>query len=100
MKQPSLFDQPTGYSYQTSLPAYHDNAKGKMTQAEWIYSLVKRGHDCLKKLAEVTELDQSTVSGRVNDLIKIKMLMYQTDESGKVMTIEYKGRPRKKIVAL
>ena len=46
---------------------------------------------CLKLLEEATGLPQSTVAGRVNDLVKVNKVMY----SG---TMEYLGRLRKKIV--
>ena len=79
------------YSYQTSLPAYTDNISGKQIQQDKIVSIIRiKKETTLKELEELTGLPQSTISGRVNDGIEAKKLIY-------FGTIIYKNRLRKKI---
>lgn len=81
----------TNYSYVSSLPAYHSNAEQKQFQKDMIYSLVlQKRKTCLKELANLTGLEQSTVSGRVNDLVSANKVTY----SGTAMLL---GRMRKVI---
>ena|SRR5436190_728259 len=83
----------SNYSYPTSLPAYESGPLIKHKQSEDILAFIKRGATNLLQLSQLTGLPQSTVSGRISDLLN----------EGK---IEYKGfviyadRKRKKIVAI
>ena len=79
------------YSYNTSLPAYHDNAINKRRQAEEILRFINKGANNLLQLSELTGLPQSTIVGRVNDLKGDSKVEYTG------FTI-YKDRKRKKIV--
>lgn len=81
----------SNYSYATSLEPYRDNATEKKRQADELYQFIRRGANSLLQLAELSGLPQSTVSGRVNDLIFEKRIEYK----GKTI---YKNRERKKIV--
>ncbi len=81
------------YSYQTSLPAYHQNQSGKELQKERVLQFIKNGINNLKQLQQNTGLQQSTIAGRVNDLIADKKVMYQG-------TIIYQERLRKKIIVV
>ena len=89
----------TNYSYETSLPAYHSNANDKQRQQDIIQSLVTEKGTCLKeieiKLWQLYKIriPQSTISGRINDLIKENKVMY----SDKAEFAGYKGK-RKRIV--
>lgn len=81
----------TNYSHATSLPAYHSNAEQKQFQKDMIYSLVlQKRKTCLKELANITGIEQSTVSGRINDLVTDKKVTY----AGSAMLL---GRMRKVI---
>lgn len=75
----------SNYSYKTSLPAYLANAAGKDMQAKLILYVVKK---YMKKKATLKgiqdrlriifniKLPQSTISGRVNDLVHSNKLAY------------------------
>jgi predicted transcriptional regulator len=80
-----------GYSYETSLPAYEEiKATVKETHCEWILSLIRDGARTIKELAKKTGLPDSSVAGRVNNLIaegKVEYTGY----------VEYDGRKRKQI---
>lgn len=85
----------TNYSFATSLPAYQENPSGKKKQSEVLFSAIQSlgGISCLKQLANITGLPQSTVAGRINDLA----------EEGKVIYdgfVDFEGRKRKRIVIL
>jgi len=98
--QPSLFDpQPSqGYSYQTSLPAYHENKEGKDIQAQKIYAHILRLREtCIRQLAELTHLPDSTVSARLSDLREAGKVKWKVVDD-KLELIHYKGRMRKKII--
>ena len=89
MTQLNIFDKPKdGYSWKTSWPAYKE--PGKEIQEAKILELIKQSADNLLHLSQLTKLPQSTVAGRVNDLIKKGLVEY----SG---TIIFEGRLRKKI---
>jgi len=82
----------TNYSRTTSLPSYQENQTGKEIQKEILLGIVtSKSQTTLKELEEIMTLPQSTISGRVNDLIREKKVMY----SGTTM---YKKRTRKVIV--
>lgn len=82
----------TNYSYETSLPAFHENAEGKEVQKDMIYSLIIQSEKtCLKTLEKLTGLPQSTIAGRINDLVKEEKVMYK--DKGFI-----EGRLRKLIV--
>lgn len=81
----------TNYSYQTSLPAYRDNGSEKLIQADLVLAYIGLGKNCLLQIADQMRLPQSTVAGRVNDLIEEGKVKYE----GFVI---YKDRKRKKIV--
>ncbi len=72
----------TNYSYETSLPAYHSNANEKKRQQDIIQGLVTEQGTCLKEIEHKLkqlykiEIPQSTISGRINDLMKEKKVMY------------------------
>lgn len=83
----------TNYSYATSLPTYLDNKEGKAKQRNRIMRLIKRGFNNLKKISKYSGIESSTVAARVNELIKYSQVKYD----GNVI---YKGRLRKKIIAL
>lgn len=78
----------TNYSYQTSLIPYFEVDQD---QTQMIFGLIKDGLNCLLSLAEVSHLPQSTVAGRVNDLIKSGKVEYND-------FIIYKNRKRKRII--
>jgi transcriptional antiterminator len=80
------------YSFNTSLPAYKENKADKDSQAERILNfIVLAKYTTLKQLEEVTGLPQSTISGRVSDLIEGEKVRYDGQ-------IVYSGRLRKKII--
>jgi len=76
------------YSYKTSLPAYKSGNKD--VQATLVLNSAKSGAKSLLEISEAIKLPQSTVAGRVNELIDSKQLIY----NGFVV---YKNRKRKKI---
>jgi hypothetical protein len=84
----------TNYSFPTSLPAYHEGPDIKRRQQDELLAFIVKGAaDNLLHLARLTGLPQSTVSGRINDLIeesKVKYLGYTV----------YADRKRKKIIAI
>jgi len=82
----------TNYSLETSLPAYHANTQGKQAQAMMILQLCYTlPVITIKHLAQLTGLPDSTVSGRVNDLIEEGKLRYSDDK------VKYLGYTRKRI---
>ena len=83
----------TNYSYATSLPPYQDNASIKKRQQDELHAFILKGANNLLQLAQLTGLPQSTVSGRINDLISEKKAEY----SGYTI---YADRKRKRIVAV
>ena len=83
----------TNYSYKTSLPAYRGNKEEKQAQATKVLRAITVGKNCLLQVAEYLNLPQSTIAGRVNDLI----------EEGRVCYCGftfYKNRKRKRIAVL
>lgn len=94
MNQPTLFDPPmSGYSYATSKPAHEENQTGKQIQAARLLHLIGKGINTLKQLEQQSGLPQSTVAGRVNDLIAAGRVRYNG-------LTEYAGRKRKMIEAI
>lgn len=89
--------QNSNYSYETSLPAYYDNSSLKKRQQDVILKLVEDCGTCLKEIEKKLKavyninIPQSTVSGRISDLIKEKKVMYL----GKIF---FEGYTRKKII--
>lgn len=83
------------YSYSTSYPAYLENESGKNAQETRVLRAINslKGKATLKQLEKILKLPQSTISGRVNDLVKAKKVKY----SGEVF---YEGRTRKQIISL
>ena len=87
----------TNYSYETSLPAYHSNANDKKRQQDIIQSLVTEKGTCLKEIEirlwqlHKIRIPQSTISGRINDLIQQKKVMYMDK-------IDFAGCKRKRII--
>lgn len=77
----------TNYSIETSLPAY---LSPKDVQVEKVYETVKNGANNLLAISELLNMPQSTVSGRINDLIEIGRVKYEG-------ILEYKNRKRKQI---
>jgi len=59
----------SNYSYDTSLPAYKEAPELKKRQADELMAFIAKGANCLLQLSELSGLPQSTVSGRVNDLV-------------------------------
>ena len=84
----------SNYSYETSLPSYHENAVGKKIQADIIYSIIlQKNPTCLKAIEKVTGLPQSTISARINGLIVANKVAYKG-------TGVYENRKRKLIVPI
>ena len=81
----------TNYSYQTSLPSYKENQTGKDIQKEFILKCIAKGHNNLKSLQNITGLPQSTVSGRISDLLVDEKVKYSD-------FVYFEGRKRKRIV--
>lgn len=87
----------TNYSYDTSLPAYHSNANDKKRQQDIIQGLVTEKGTCLKEIEiklwqlHKIRIPQSTISGRINDLMKEKKVMYFDK-------VKYAGCKRKRII--
>lgn len=81
----------TNYSYETSLKPYLENQSGKQIQAQKILEAIEKGCCTLIQLSRVVGLPQSTVSGRISDLLKLNKIVYKG-------VIEFEGRKRKKIV--
>lgn len=79
------------YSYDTSLPAYHDNPAEKRRQQDEMLRFIRKGANNLLQLSVLMGIPQSTASGRMSDLIKDGKAEY----SGKVV---YNGTQRKRIV--
>jgi len=84
------------YSHETSKPAYEDNEDGKRKQENEILAIMESlgGRACLLQLAEIVNLPQSTVSGRMSDLREHDKA-FDTGE-----TIVYAGRKRKLFAVL
>lgn len=81
----------SNYSFETSLKPYREKPSEKRRQADEIMAFIKRGANSLLQLAELSGLPQSTVSGRVNNLIEENRVEY------KGFTI-FNNRKRKRIV--
>lgn len=81
------------YSFETSLPAYKDNPAEKRRQQDEILRFIRKGANNLLQLSILMRIPQSTVSGRMTDLIKEGKAEY----SGKVV---YNGSQRKRIIAI
>lgn len=87
----------SGYSWQTSKPAFDDVTPGRISNEEMIYrAVVKLKTTCLLQISEITGIEQGRVSARINSLIQAGKVKY----SGKEDYLFYKGRIRKKIVLL
>lgn len=85
----------TNYSWETSKPAFDDVTPGRISNEEKIYAVVKRlKQTCLKEIANITGIEQGTVSARINTLIEKGKVIYGDKEN----YIEYKGRLRKKVL--
>ena len=83
----------TNYSYATSLPPYQEGAIIKKRQQDELLAFIIKGANNLLQLAQLTGLPQSTVSGRISDLIEENKIEYFG------FTV-YADRKRKKIVAI
>lgn len=81
------------YSYETSLPAYLDNPTEKRRQQDEMLRFIRKGANNLLQLSILMGIPQSTVSGRMTDLIKEGRAKYD----GHVI---YNGSKRKRIVAI
>lgn len=79
------------YSYETSLPAYLDRPAEKRRQQDEMLRFIRKGANNLLQLSILMGIPQSTVSGRMTDLIKEGKAEY----SGHVV---YNGSKRKRIV--
>lgn len=83
----------TNYSYETSLPAYLDKAEIKRRQQDEMLRFIRKGANNLLQLSILMGIPQSTVSGRMTDLMKEG----KTEYNGQVI---YNGTRRKRIVAI
>ena len=83
----------SNYSYATSLPAYQEAPELKKRQADELMAFISKGANCLLQLADLSGLPQSTVSGRVNDLLREGKVQYHGH------TI-YRDRKRKRIARI
>lgn len=84
----------SNYSYSTSLPAFKENqALHKRTQCDNVLALIRKGSDNLLQVSQLTGLPQSTIAGRVNDLVNDGRVKY----FGQVV---YNNRLRKKIIII
>jgi hypothetical protein len=81
------------YSYATSYPAFTDNQVCKRRQCDEILLFIAKGANSLLQLSQLTGLPQSTVSGRISDLLKENKVQY----SGYTV---YADRKRKRIVVI
>lgn len=63
----------TNYSYPTSLPPYLED---KTKQRNKVLRVIKAGKKCIKAIAKATGIPDSTVAGRVNDLVKFGVVKY------------------------
>lgn len=81
----------TNYSYETSLPAYRETPSEKAFQSSKVLESIKDGKSTLLEISEALGLAQSTVSGRVNDLIEEGTVKYDGFTN-------YKNRKRKNII--
>jgi DNA-binding IclR family transcriptional regulator len=90
--QTSLDFNKPGYSYETSLPAYEEGRHTvKARQQETILEMIKSsGANTIREIAKLTGLPDSTIAGRLNDLIKSGKVEYKG-------FVEYDGRKRKEI---
>jgi len=113
MNQPTLFDQPpvvrkkTNYSYGTSDIAYHSNKDGKQTDEEKVFHWCKTlPNPTIGEIADKTGIVDSTVAGRINDLITKGLVRYDEtikDDEGNIIhegKVIYKGSKRKRIVII
>lgn len=83
----------TNYSFETSLPAYLEDPKGKKKMQMKVVNMVRQGMQTIREIADALDMPDSSVSGRISDAMKD----YQVKYDGKIV---YAGRLRKKIVAL
>jgi DNA-binding MarR family transcriptional regulator len=82
----------TNYSFPTSGPAYHDKTHRQYQRTMLLNLLIRMGgKSSLLELANESNLPESTVSGRINDLIKDGLVYYGAP-------IAYKGRKRKQVL--
>jgi hypothetical protein len=82
----------SNYSYATSYEPYKDNSAIKRRQADEIMAFIVRGGNNLLQLAQLTGLPQSTVSGRISNLLEEKRIEY----SGHTIYAGADGKPRKR----
>ena len=80
----------SNYSFQTSLEPYREASELKKRQADELFAFIRRGANNLLQLSELSGLPQSTVSGRVNDLVEENKIEYNG------FTV-FRDRKRKKI---
>jgi predicted transcriptional regulator len=64
----------TNYSYETSLPPYKQD---KTSQCLAVLDCVTEDCNCLLQISRKLKLPQSTISGRVNDLIEMGKVKYE-----------------------
>jgi hypothetical protein len=83
----------TNYSYDTSLQPYKENQSQKKRQCDEVLRFVKRGANNLLQVSQLTGLPQSTIAGRINDLIEEERVKYEG------FTI-YSDRKRKRIIEI
>ena len=92
-----LFSQPKteGYSHATSGVAYRSNPEKKLACKERLFLIIQRlKSTTLLELHEITGLPQSSVSGRIADLIQEGRVKYSSRQD----YVFYKGQLRKKIL--
>ncbi len=83
----------SNYSFETSYPPYIEGATIKKRQQDELLAFIIKGVNNLLQLSQLTGLPQSTVSGRINDLINECKIKYEG------FTV-YADRKRKKIVVV
>jgi predicted transcriptional regulator len=84
----------SNYSFETSKPAYEENlATNNEKQKYQVFKWILKGGNNLLQISGMMGIPQSTVSGRINDLIKEKKVEYSE-------FVIYKERKRKKIKAV
>ena len=81
----------SNYSFQTSLEPYREAPELKKRQADELFAFIRKGANNLLQLSELSGLPQSTVSGRVNDLVEENKIEYNG------FTV-FRDRKRKRIV--
>lgn len=92
--QLDFFHAKTNYSFDTSLPALTENKSEKQQAKQRVYDAICNGANCLLKIHEVLKMPQSSVSGRVNELIEEGKVYYSDKEN----YIQYKNKLRKRIM--